>query len=221
MNSNQFGKAMNTQIRNAHAEEPIIPTNLIPWFVAEEVTSDDVALCRNTKPLIEVAYNFFRNGVACRVEGRDIGDGLIQLANKWKRISTLSQLADRIEEYKIEEMAKWAAKENAFKVESIEDRCQTLLVIIDHLINNGLNSVSDLVSHIRSLFSDTPEGEKPKAFTLSTIHKSKGREWNRVYFLRRDLLPSKYAKQPWQLEQESNLEYVAITRAKVELIYVQ
>jgi ATP-dependent exoDNAse (exonuclease V) beta subunit len=33
-------------------------------------------------------------------------------------------------------------------------------------------------------------------------------------------MPSKYARQAWQLEQETNLQYVAVTRAKSELHYI-
>ena len=53
-----------------------------------------------------------------------------------------------------------------------------------------------------------------------TIHKSKGLENDNVFFLAPELIPSRFATQPWQLEQESNLKYVAITRAKNSLIYV-
>jgi DNA helicase-2/ATP-dependent DNA helicase PcrA len=45
-------------------------------------------------------------------------------------------------------------------------------------------------------------------------------EWNRVFILDRWRMPSKYATQPWQQEQEQNLIYVAITRAKRELTYI-
>lgn len=220
MNNRAFQEAVNEQLRNAHKDEGESP--LTPWFVTEAVTSNDVALCRNTKPLIETAYSFFRFNIACRVEGRDIGQGLIQLATKWKRVNTLGALLDRLSEYQEAETAKWMAKQppNTFKIQVLEDKCDTLRVIIDHLLNNGMTSVEDLKRHINSLFGDTPDGERPKVFTLSTIHKSKGREWNRVYVLHRELLPSKYAKQDWQLAQETNLEYVMITRAKEELVYV-
>jgi ATP-dependent exoDNAse (exonuclease V) beta subunit len=33
-------------------------------------------------------------------------------------------------------------------------------------------------------------------------------------------MPSPYATKPWQALQEKNLEYVAITRAKVNLVYI-
>ena len=35
-----------------------------------------------------------------------------------------------------------------------------------------------------------------------------------------ELIPSKFATMDWQFEQEENLRYVAITRARKELIYV-
>jgi DNA helicase-2/ATP-dependent DNA helicase PcrA len=51
---------------------------------------------------------------------------------------------------------------------------------------------------------------------LSTIHKSKGREWDKVLWLQTG--PSPWAKQDWEIEQEVNLCYVATTRAKKELV---
>lgn len=193
---------------------------LTNWFIAEKVTADDVALCRNTKPLVEEAYKMIAADVACRVEGRDIGEGLIQLAQKWKRITMLTELQTKLDEWREAEVKKWEAKQAFSKVQLIEDKVETLNIIITNLQDKGVNTVTELVQHIRNLFGDTPEGQKPRVFTLSTIHKSKGREWERVFILHPELIPSKYAKQDWQMEQEYNLLYVAITRAKSELIYV-
>jgi superfamily I DNA/RNA helicase len=55
---------------------------------------------------------------------------------------------------------------------------------------------------------------------LSTIHKSKGLENETVHILCPELIPSKFAVQDWELKQEENLRYVAITRAKSKLIYL-
>jgi hypothetical protein len=45
-------------------------------------------------------------------------------------------------------------------------------------------------------------------------------EADRVFIIHSELMPSKYAKQDWEKEQEKNLEYVAITRAKSLLGYI-
>ena len=55
---------------------------------------------------------------------------------------------------------------------------------------------------------------------MSTIHKAKGLEADNVFILNKNLLPSKYVKQDWELEQEKNLEYVAITRTKKTLGFI-
>ena len=74
---------------------------------------------------------------------------------------------------------------------------------------------------INSLFGDTPAGERPKVVTLSTIHKSKGREWRRVFWWGANAYqPSRYARQAWQQGQERNLMYVAATRAQETLVHV-
>ena len=57
--------------------------------------------------------------------------------------------------------------------------------------------------------------------TLATYHRSKGREWPRVFlFEHAARCPSRAARQAWQQVQEANLAYVAITRAKQTLAYV-
>jgi DNA helicase II / ATP-dependent DNA helicase PcrA len=56
---------------------------------------------------------------------------------------------------------------------------------------------------------------------LSSVHRSKGLESNRIFIIRPDLMPHPSAKKPWQLKQEQNLHYVAVTRAKSELYFVE
>jgi len=74
-------------------------------------------------------------------------------------------------------------------------------------------NIADLKNKISLIFTDELQG-----IVLSTIHKAKGLEANRVFIVRPDLLPLPHAH-GWQLAQEKNLIYVAITRAKTELIY--
>ena len=75
--------------------------------------------------------------------------------------------------------------------------------------------VKGLKSMIANIFTDDVKG-----ILLSTIHKAKGLQNKRIFFLCPELIPSRYATMDWQFEQEMNLKYVAITRAQEELIYV-
>jgi superfamily I DNA/RNA helicase len=191
-----------------------------PSVVNEQFTADDAILCRNTKPLVELAYSLLRRGVACQVEGREIASGLIALINRWKAVNTPA-LVTRLTEWREKEVQKWLAKGKENKAEEISDRAETIIVLSQQLQAEGKTTVAELVAFIQSMFGDTPAGQRPKVLTLATAHKSKGREWRRVYLLgAAKYMPSKWARKDWQMEQELNLMYVATTRAMQEIIDV-
>lgn len=178
---------------------------------------EDAVLCRNTKPLVELAYQLIRRRIPCHVEGRDIGAGLLALANKWKSAKTLTKLRARLERYAADQSARLLAKGQELQLESLLDRVDTLYAIMDSL-GPDADDVSLLRSAINDLFKDE---DPPQSLTLSTVHKAKGREWNRVFLWQSTkFMPSGYARQQWQLDQEHNLLYVALTRAKETLVYV-
>ena len=54
--------------------------------------------------------------------------------------------------------------------------------------------------------------------TLSTVHRAKGLEAERVIILRPDQLPLAVTRD-WEKRQELNLEYVALTRSRRELVF--
>jgi len=65
------------------------------------------------------------------------------------------------------------------------------------------------------------EKEHPRTdITLSTIHSAKGLEWDGVLIFGAscDIMPSKMARSREELEEEKRLMYVAITRAKRDLV---
>jgi DNA helicase-2/ATP-dependent DNA helicase PcrA len=181
----------------------------------------DAILCRKTAPLLELAFSLIRRGVGCRVEGRDIGTQLVNLIRKYK-VKSLADLSRRIDDYAAREIQKALAKGGDAKAAQIEDRVETLRVLIVRAAELKYD-VDGLVTMIQGMFSDTDPGQRSlrPLLTLSTIHKAKGREWDRVFLLGREQFqPSKYARQQWQLDQERNLIYVAVTRAKETLVEV-
>ena len=185
-------------------------------FLTMDLRETDAILCRNTKPLVETAFRLIRNGIACHVEGRDIGAGLVNLATRWKKIRTTDKLRDRLEEYAEAECGKLIAKGQETQAEALRDRIETIEVMMA-----GCETVTELVEKIQKLFKDSEDGHT-HSLTLSTVHKSKGREWPRVFILGfAELMPSACARQDWQIQQENNLIYVAFTRAQEELVLVR
>jgi DNA helicase-2/ATP-dependent DNA helicase PcrA len=56
---------------------------------------------------------------------------------------------------------------------------------------------------------------------IYTIHRAKGLEADRVFILNYSRLPeTKIGQNEWEMEQEINLKYVAITRAKKVLYLI-
>ena len=206
----------------AHEDAPQGVVRAIEYeaLTGEKLSKNDAILCRNTAPLVTTAYSLISKGIACRVEGREIGTGLIKLARRWK-IKTLDQLLNKLEDYQARQTAKFMSKNQEERVGPLVDQVDCLRVVINKCLLEKKNTIDALVADIDSMFGNTPDGQQPQVLTLSTVHKSKGREWTRVYLLARaKYMPSPYAKKDWQVEQEANLEYVAITRAMAELIDV-
>lgn len=83
-------------------------------------------------------------------------------------------------------------------------------------IHLDVSTMNELVKHIEGLITESED-----AIKLSTIHKAKGLENNRVFILDYDKLPMKKDNhKPWETVQENNLKYVALTRAKESLFLV-
>jgi superfamily I DNA/RNA helicase len=112
-------------------------------------------------------------------------------------------------------MRRWGDRADD-KIAALDDRCECLRVLAA-----GSQSMQDLEQQIVGLFAEANPGEAPKQFvTFGSIHKSKGLEANRVWILRSDLIPHPMAKQPWEVDAEKRICYVAVTRARSELKFV-
>lgn len=177
------------------------------------LTASDAVLCRNTAPLVGLAYRVIASGRGCRVLGKDIGEGLVALV-KAQKARGIDRLIEKIAAWESREVAKRLAKEDETGADSIRDRAECIRTIVGTLPETE-RTVPELIRRIEALFAD-----RDGVLTLSTVHKAKGLEWDRVAVLRPDLMPSRNAKTEWQYEQELNLCYVAATRAKLHLMYL-
>jgi DNA helicase-2/ATP-dependent DNA helicase PcrA len=177
-------------------------------------TPRDLVVCRTTKPLVELAFKLMRNKVPVKILGREIGQGLKTLIGKM-RANDVDELIVKLEAWTVREVDKAIAKQLDNKVDQIQDKCDAILCLIEEL-HEDQRSIPALLEAIESLFN-----VNNSALTLCSIHKAKGLEADRVWWLNSSLCPSKWAKQPWQKQQELNLCYVATTRAKTMLLYIE
>lgn len=178
-----------------------------------------VILCRNTAPLVRFTFSLTHRNIPCSILGRDIGATLVTLVKKIAGPSPIDYL-----EF-LRRLSLWREREvnraynESRSPEFYYDQAQCLGVFCNAIKVSF--SVALLLSGITSLFTDANTNGFSRRITLSTIHKAKGLEFPSVFILDRELLPSRYAIQPWQRIQERNLHYVAVTRAKDSLFYIQ
>lgn len=169
-------------------------------------------LCRKNAPLTSLAFELLKRNIPCRIEGKDIGQQLIHLCRKFKPASK-HELTHSLRKHLTEQ----ACKLSPWKFSILEDKISCITTVLDM---PEVKSVDDFYKKIELLFSDYDPALPPK-LTLSSIHKSKGLEWPTVYLLGRNAWqPSPFATQQWMLDQETNLTYVAITRAKETLVEI-
>jgi len=178
--------------------------------VLTEAQSGDFVLCRTTMPLVKLFFEFLTQHKKAIIKGSDIGVHLIELIGKINNIDKLRTFW----EHELESFRKDLKSSGVLNpiehsgYSALEDKVTTLLFLA-----RLSNSISDLKLKIKTIFTDDIEG-----ICLSTIHKIKGLESDRVFIVRPDLMPLPNTRS-WQFVQEKNLEYVAITRARLELIY--
>ena len=182
---------------------------------------NDMVLCRTSAPLVGLCMKLIESGVTAVVKGKDIGQDLKNLIENANTRDIKTLLAYLEEEKQkciniIKEQRKCddSTAKNATKYLNLEDRCKC----IENICMYSIKDTTQLKSYINRIFSDE---NIENAVVLSTAHKSKGLEANRVMILLPNKLPLKYPNQQrWQEIQEMNLKYVALTRARKELIFV-
>lgn len=171
---------------------------------------DDLVICRKSAPLLQLAFRCIRGNIPVQILGREIGDGLKSLIDKMNA-RNLDQLTEKLQAYMMREVEKAKKEDDEAKIEAITDKVGCILFMIDGL-KEDRRDIAGLKAGIDYLFKD-----KDICLKLCTIHKSKGLEAPRVFWLNRNECPAQWARRPWQQVEEVNLCYVAATRAKLEL----
>lgn len=175
----------------------------------------DMVLCRVNAPLVSECFRFLKSGRKANIQGRDVGKGLISTVTKMK-VENVPDLVGKLDDWLSQETAKENAKRTPSEARLIafQDRYDCIICFTE-----GCTSVAEVIRKIEAVFTDD---KNAPGIRLSSIHKAKGLESNRVFFLRPKgaECPHPMAKSAWQREQENNLVYVATTRAISELVYV-
>jgi hypothetical protein len=189
------------------APEGSVTTMLLDAAMAS-VKIGDVILSRANAPLMPLCLSLLRRGISARIEGRDIGKMLVSKVEKLKAKS-VPDFMRKVVANKDRRIKRAQARDAADSdILAIEDEAETLLALAE-----GLKSVAEIKTRIVALFQDSDKSPRP-AVVLSSVHKAKGLEWNKVFMIR-----STFLKKGRVTQEEKFLYYVACTRTKNELVF--
>jgi superfamily I DNA/RNA helicase len=178
--------------------------------ITNHIKENDMVVCRYNSHLIKLAFKLIKNGQKAIIKGKDLGEGLISLINKIvKPGQSMEMFLQKLDAWRTKEIVK--ALESGKNPESINDKFDCIMAVAEEC-----DSTICLKTKINNIFSDNNA-----PITLSSIHRAKGLEADRVFILKPSLMPSQYATQDWEKIQEKNCMYVAITRARHTLYMVE
>jgi superfamily I DNA/RNA helicase len=172
----------------------------------------DMVLCRVNAPLVNHCFRLIIAGIPAYVLGRDIGQSLNALIKKVTHDVSMdiATFKDALRQYVLTQVRMLMELEKENVAHGLQDRRDCLFALM-----GNVQTVNGLMDNIKTVFDDG----KKAGVVFSTIHKAKGLEADTVWILKPDLMPHPMAKSKADREQEWNLCYVAITRAKRVLNY--
>lgn len=173
----------------------------------------DMVLCAKNAPVISAALRMIKAKRPAFVRGRNIGESLTNVLRLCSGDDhrTIAPLAKEVEAWRRREVSRLSQIDGMEDViDSVYDRAAGLQAIL-----SVCDSPADVRPLILELFSDDMRSQ---AICFSTIHRAKGLEATNVWLLDCE---QKKAARAWEAEQQRNLSYVSVTRAKNQLVYVQ
>ncbi len=191
---------------------------VLPLVFQTEVRPKDFVLCRANAPLIAGCFDLIKRGIRAMVIGRDVGGKLAKLADKINDTrptnpneNEMLQFAEKMARYAELEVGKLRKADKERQAEILEDALDCLAVFVQNV-----QSFAAMKDKICTMFDDKVN---PDAVVFSTIHKAKGLESDVVWSLPFKMGGKKKLTDK-KAQEERNLEYVKITRAKKQFNYV-
>lgn len=185
----------------------------------EHIKDGDMVICRNTAPLVALCMKYISERVKAYVVGKDVGENLINMIKKTNR-TEMSEVFKKLEfdlKYLGEKLIADGVAANELQDESTYAMLQDKILALANIADDEQN-IDVVISRIEGIFKN----DKVEGICLSTVHKAKGLESDRVFIICEDRFYNKRAMRiDWMAEQEHNLVYVAYTRAKHLLGFVR
>jgi hypothetical protein len=174
--------------------------------MVEGAAPGDFVLSRTNAPLIGLCMQFLAEGRRASIQGKDLAKDLLSMLRRSKAANVDAFLVYLDAWAGAETRRMLARKPVAGDTGAIDDKVTCLRTLCE-----GAQSIAEVTARIESLFSDDDNAAR---IVLSTTHKAKGLERDRVW-----MLAGTYAR-GMDSDEGQNLYYVAVTRARKALVMV-
>jgi len=216
-------------------KEPGIVTIILFPKITELAKPGDLIISRIKAPLVVLVFDFIDREMKVKIHEDEVQDIINELKNIFKHgelnvnISTLSNGFESIRKDVLKRW-DWIIKQNSERIKDSTERklyVESEKIYLEKRIDflnrkyeqwkKECPSILTILQKIKHYISATDNPIK-----LSTIHRAKGLENDRVFIINYNELPMMKADQKeWEKIQESNLKYVAVTRPLNTLFLVE
>ena len=193
--------------------------------VLRRLKPGDLVICRYRDPLRLIAMKLVNKNIKVHMHP----DEVQEFIGDYKAYFTPGELRKKLNEGMLEEFfanieqrnikrfdKDFANVDSAIKYVKVKEATNLLRESIYFFrlkfIDWQLNTIDSILLRLK----ETLQYLGDDAIKISTIHRAKGLEENRVFILEYNKLPVPKVRE-WEKEQERNLHYVAVTRPKQEL----
>jgi superfamily I DNA/RNA helicase len=217
------------------------------WDTKGELSMPTAILARNNAPLLATAMGLLKRGIPFQIIGREFLDEINKFIRRITGIGKNAEnypieiFRERMNEYVAKKEEEWHGKaKKQGELEEMITISDSLNGVLSYLEQNGWydpqdsmrrHKISDaytFLDFLKNRFgglnvqendNDAEKFEKikDKVVSITTGHRSKGLEFDRVFIIRNDLYETPKGDNPEEIQQERNSQYVAYTRAKKEL----
>lgn len=177
-------------------------------------TPGDFILSRTNAPLVPLCLNFLKRNIRAYVAGKKFGSTLTAIVRKLKIGADMSQLATRLNQWLDTEESKVKGDKRAqdekwldAALDLLNDKSACIIAMAE-----GCLTDAELIGRINTLCQDSKDIKVP-SIMLSTVHKAKGLESDRVWLCEGTF--------QYRSDEDARVRYVALTRSKNELHLVK
>ena len=194
-------------------------------FVLDSLRAGDLVICRHRRPLLSLAMKLVNREIRIHLHP----DEVEEFIGDYMRYFRPSELLKTLSEESIEKFLDVVKERNIKQIHrdcdnvdavlrdmKIKEETQLLSESLEFFRKKfgewQLNTIKSILLRLKELMSYLGDD----AIKISTIHRAKGLENDRVFILEYNKLPIRRLLE-WENIQERNLHYVAVTRPIKEL----